>query len=146
MSSWARFPDLAPAEADVQFKEAGLEMMRILVDTLVDATEDASVLGSGVNEVLQAPLAAVASVLCSRLVAPASLFPEWSPAQTVHEVSRARGCGPQRPVRAPVVRPLLLCVMCLPGCPSSARGAALCPPTPAEHAYPVSRCGCPRAP
>lgn len=81
-----RFPDLAPAPEDVQFKEAGLALLSLLVDTLVDATADEAVLGPALNEVLRAPLAAASDIVTSHLVAPTSLFSEWSPQECVHEV------------------------------------------------------------
>jgi hypothetical protein len=89
MAASFRFPEQAPADDDVQFKETGLEMLSILVDTLADAVDDAESLGSGLGEVLQAPLSAVSSVLCSRFLQPGSLFAEWAPIQYVHEVCRA---------------------------------------------------------
>lgn len=65
MAASYRFPDLAPAEEDVQFKEAGLEMLSILVDTLKDATADGSVLG--------ASLVSLSSILVCACLSPAIL-------------------------------------------------------------------------
>ena len=84
--SMSNFPALAPADDDVQFKEAGLQMLQILTDTLLEATEDAGILGDAVDGVLAGPLHALADVVCSRFVGAGSLFPDWSPLQCVHEV------------------------------------------------------------